>query len=202
MEKILILNSNSKPNEYSRTYKLVEALKSNIQGQDIKEVNLYDIDLPDIDREVMQAFDTLMNGGSFTDLDASVQEKLGKRQAILDDLKAADKVVISAPLWNLGFPSVLKKWIDTVVVNNETFKYTENGPVGLLKNKKAVILHTSGGNYIDTPYETGMNYLKNILGFIGFEQVDTFTAHSLDSGLLEEVLPQTIKEVEEYSKTF
>jgi len=64
----------------------------------------------------------------------------------------ADKYVIAAPMWNLSIPSILKAYIDYIVVSGITFKYTEEGAVGLLQGKKAIHIMATGGEYTKGPF--------------------------------------------------
>lgn len=92
----------------------------------------------------------------------------------------ADKYIIAAPMWNLSIPAILKAYIDYISVTGITFKYTEKGPVGLLKNKKAVHIVSRGGEYNNTPYEMGDRYLRTILGFFGIQEVETIAVENVD----------------------
>lgn len=92
----------------------------------------------------------------------------------------ADKYVIASPMWNLSIPAILKAYIDYVSVTGITFKYTAEGPVGLLKDKKAVHIVSRGGEYANAPYEMGDRYLRTILGFFGISEIETIAVENLD----------------------
>ena len=83
-------------------------------------------------------------------------------------------------MWNLSFPAILKAYIDYVSVSGITFKYTAEGPVGLLNNKKAVHIVSRGGGYDSSPYEMGDRYLRTILGFFGIKDIETIAIDNLD----------------------
>ena len=83
-------------------------------------------------------------------------------------------------MWNLSFPAILKAYIDYVSVSGITFKYTAEGPVGLLNNKKAVHIVSRGGGYDNSPYEMGDRYLRTILGFFGIKDIETIAIDNLD----------------------
>ncbi len=95
------------------------------------------------------------------------------------ELQAADLVVITVPMYNFGVPASLKAWIDMVARAGLTFRYTENGPVGLLENKAAIILTTTGGVPVDSPVDFATPYLKHVLGFIGIHDVSVVSATGL-----------------------
>lgn len=92
----------------------------------------------------------------------------------LDELKAADVLVVAAPMYNFGVPSTLKAWLDHVLKAGETFRYTAEGPQGLLTGKRAVVLASSGGVYSHGPYQAAdfvVPYLTAALGFMGIVDV-------------------------------
>ncbi|GGK06507.1 FMN-dependent NADH-azoreductase [Pseudomonas matsuisoli] len=101
----------------------------------------------------------------------------------LEEFLAADVVVIGAPMYNFTIPTQLKAWIDRITVAGTTFRYTEAGPEGLCKGKKAVIVSTAGGIHAGQP--TGIaheDYLKLLLGFLGITDVQVIRAQGLAYG--------------------
>ena len=107
------------------------------------------------------------------------REVLAYSDALIGELREADAVVIGAPLYNFGIPSQLKSWIDHVTRAGVTFRYTDQGPVGLLAGKKAYVAAARGGFYAGTPADTQTAYLRAILGFIGIADVDFVYAEGL-----------------------
>ena len=109
-------------------------------------------------------------GANFTDPAERSEEQKGFLAAsdeLVGELHDADTIVITAPVYNFHVPAALKAWIDMVARARETFRYTENGPEGLLKGKKAYVIVTSGGTVLDSEYDFVSGYLKHVLGFIG-----------------------------------
>ena len=105
----------------------------------------------------------------------------------------ADKYVIAAPFWNLGIPAILKAYIDYICVTGITFKYTEDGSVGLCNGKKAIHIVSRGGEYSKGPfaaYEMGDRYLRAIFGFLGITDFTTIVAERLDMGEDVDVIVQ------------
>lgn len=102
---------------------------------------------------------------------------------LIDELKTADVVVIGAPLYNFTVPSGLKAWIDRIAVAGKTFSYGANGPIGLVPNKKAVIVATAGGIHSQSPV-THMHdgYVKTVLNFVGVQDVEVVRAEGLNMG--------------------
>ncbi|HXS99372.1 MAG TPA: NAD(P)H-dependent oxidoreductase [Elusimicrobiota bacterium] len=95
---------------------------------------------------------------------------------LVDEVLAADLIVIATPMWNFGVPSVLKAWVDHVARAGKTFSYSEKGPVGLVTGKQAIVIVSSGGVYENGPM-SAMDfvtpYLKGVLGFLGIRDVET-----------------------------
>ena len=95
---------------------------------------------------------------------------------LVAELKAADTVVIGAPIYNFSVPATLKAWLDQVARAGITFQYTENGPEGLLTGKRAVIVAASGGTPVGAEFDYAVPYLRHMLGFIGITDVQVVAA--------------------------
>ncbi|GIZ51644.1 FMN-dependent NADH-azoreductase [Noviherbaspirillum aridicola] len=110
------------------------------------------------------------------------QQVVDFSDSLIEELRAADVIVLGVPLYNFGVPSQLKAWFDHVARAGVTFRYTENGPVGLLGNKKVYVFATRGGLYAGTPKDTASAWLRDILGFIGLTDVEIVYAEGLSLG--------------------
>ncbi len=97
---------------------------------------------------------------------------LARSDALVEELRQADTIVIGTPVYNYTIPAALKAWIDMVVRARETFRYTEAGPEGFLKGKRAIIVFTSGGTELGGDNDFASGYLRYILGFIGITDVE------------------------------
>jgi FMN-dependent NADH-azoreductase len=97
--------------------------------------------------------------------------------ALIDELRRADVLVLGLPMYNFGVPSQLKAWFDHLARAGETFKYTEKGAVGLLTGKKAYVFATRGGLYGDHDAQT--QFVRQFLGFIGIADVEFVYAEGL-----------------------
>jgi FMN-dependent NADH-azoreductase len=102
--------------------------------------------------------------------------------ALIDELKRADVLVLGLPMYNFGVPSTLKAYIDHIARAGATFKYTEKGPVGLLTGKKAYVFATRGGLYAGTPLDTQTGYVRDMLRFLGIDDVEFIYAEGLAIG--------------------
>lgn len=98
---------------------------------------------------------------------------------LIAELKAADVVVISLPIYNFTIPAALKTWVDQVARAGVTFEYSESGPKGLLENKRAILTVSSGGTKVGSDQDYATPYMKHFLGFLGISDVEVFAADSL-----------------------
>jgi len=98
---------------------------------------------------------------------------------LIEELEAADTIVLSTPVYNFGVPASLKAWADLVARAGRTFKYTENGPVGLLTGKKAYIAAASGGTKIGSEIDFMSPWLTFFLGFLGITDVEIVAADGI-----------------------
>jgi FMN-dependent NADH-azoreductase len=118
--------------------------------------------------------------------DDLARQRISLSDRLVEELEAADVIVIGAPMHNFGLPSGLKTWIDHVARVGRTFAYGENGPEGLLKGKKVFVLGARGGNYGPESPAHGMDfvtpYLRTVLGFIGLDDVTFINAEGVASG--------------------
>ena len=174
MSKVLYIKANIKNEGESRTFKVsdsfVEEYKKNNPEDEIITLDLYKENI-----DFLRADDL---GKLF-----GPKDEESKNNSILKyayQFADADKYIIASPMWNLSFPAILKAYIDYVSVSGITFKYTAEGPVGLLNNKKAVHIVSRGGGYDNSPYEMGDRYLRTILGFFGIKDIETIGIDNLD----------------------
>jgi FMN-dependent NADH-azoreductase len=122
-------------------------------------------------------------GANFTDEAdrTSVQrDRLRTSDALVAELKDADAIVIGAPIYNFGVPAALKAWVDMIARARLTFRYTENGPEGLLTGKKAYVVIASGGVPVDSAVDFATPYLRQALRFVGITDVEVIAADQLN----------------------
>jgi len=110
------------------------------------------------------------------------QEVIDIADQLLTEVRSADQLLIGVPMYNFGIPVQLKAWFDLLARSDVTFKYTEEGPVGLLENKPVVLVATRGGQYRDTEQDYQIPFVKQFLGFIGLTNVQTVYAEGLNMG--------------------
>lgn len=113
---------------------------------------------------------------------ADQQSIVDYSDALIAELQQADVIVLGLPMYNFGVPSQLKAWFDHIARAGITFRYTENGPEGLLTGKKAYVLAARGGKYKGTPLDTQTDFVKNFFNFIGITDVKFIYAEGLNMG--------------------
>ncbi|MEM1377953.1 MAG: NAD(P)H-dependent oxidoreductase [Pseudomonadota bacterium] len=106
-------------------------------------------------------------------------ETLSLSATLIEEVKTADVLVIGVPIYNFSIPGALKAWIDLIARAGETFKYSEQGPKGLLEGKKAYVVVASGGVPVDSPVDFATPYMRHVLGFIGITDVEVIGADGL-----------------------
>jgi len=122
-------------------------------------------------------------GANFTPAEQRSPEQrsvLEFSDSLIAELQAADVIVIGSPIYNFGVPAVLKAWVDLIARARLTFRYTENGPEGLLKGKKAYIVIASGGVPVDSAVDFATPYLRQALRFVGITDIDVIAADQLN----------------------
>ncbi|MEM9432440.1 MAG: NAD(P)H-dependent oxidoreductase [Pseudomonadota bacterium] len=115
---------------------------------------------------------------NFTPADArndTQKALLAQSDGLVDELKAADTLVLGLPIYNFGVPAALKTWVDLVARVGMTFRYSEAGPQGLLAEKRAIVAVASGGTQAGSEIDFATTYIKHFLGFLGIHDV-TFVA--------------------------
>ncbi|MBM7566261.1 FMN-dependent NADH-azoreductase [Paenibacillus sacheonensis] len=183
MEKLLVINAHAAVdsptsvslevgNHFIENYR-----KLNPNGA-IEQIDLYAEEIPEIDSTVLSAWNKFASGGELTDEEKRVT---GRMNEILQQFKSAKKYVIVMPLHNFNISSRLKDYMDNILIARETFKYTENGSVGLLTDGRSLlVIQGSGGVYTNddwyTDNEFSHKYLKSMFNFLGIEDYQIIRA--------------------------
>lgn len=205
MNKTLIINAHPKVDDTSSVS--IKALNHFLESytefipnnETIEQINLYDDVVPMIDKTVLSAWEKQGNRQKLTDEEQKVTERMSE---ILQQFKSANTYVIVLPLHNFNIPSKLKDYMDNIMIARETFKYTETGSVGLLKDgRRMLVIQASGGIYTNddwyTDVEYSHKYLKAMFNFLGIEDYQIVRAQGTAVLDPNEVLQNAYKEVEE-----
>ncbi|KQB42641.1 FMN-dependent NADH-azoreductase [Flavobacterium aquidurense] len=188
MKHILHVMSSIQPQE-SYSIKLGKAIIEKIQqkypNSTLDELNLTELDIPHLNPESLRK---LFTPADF--LNKEETESVAFSNNLLQQLLAADIVVIGAPLYNFTIPSTLKAWIDHITRPGITFGYGADGrPTGLIKDKKVYVAMSSGGVYSEGAGKVNdfvVPYLQAFLGFLGMTNLTAFRAEGLKVPELKE----------------
>ena len=185
MAKVLYITAH--PHDETVSYSMatakafIESYKEANPSDEVVHIDLYKENIPHIDADVFAGWGKLQSGAGFDTLSAEEQAKVARLNELSDQFVSADKYVFVSPLWNFSFPPVLKAYIDSVAVAGKTFKYTEQGPVGLLTDKKR---YTSK-HVADTTLKVLLLNLKQVT--VTLEQLQTSSVFLLSKVLLLKV---------------
>ncbi|RDY82880.1 FMN-dependent NADH-azoreductase [Bacillus amyloliquefaciens] len=205
MSKTLIINAHPKVDD-AASYSLqvmnhfLETYKELIpESEELEQINLYSDEVPMIDKTVLSAWEKAGKGEELTSGEQKVTERMTE---VLKQFKSAKTYVIVLPLHNFNIPSKLKDYMDNIMIARETFKYTDTGSVGLLKDgRRMLVIQASGGVYTNndwcTEVEYSHKYLKSMFNFLGIEDYQTIRVQGTDVLNPEDVIQIANKEVDE-----
>lgn len=173
MAKVLFIKANDRPADQAISVKMydtfVKSYAESNPSDEITELDLFNVELPYYDNQTLTAIYKLNQGYELSAEEASTAKLVN---GYLDQFLAADKVVFAFPLWNFTVPAQLTTYISYLSQAGKTFKYTEQGPVGLITGKKAVLLHARGGVYSTGPMadiESALRFVKAAIGLWGIQ---------------------------------
>ncbi|WP_096201645.1 FMN-dependent NADH-azoreductase [Bacillus sp. FJAT-45350] len=174
MAYVLFIKANSRPIEQAVSVKLyqafLESYKESHPEDTVTELDLFKENLPYYDTDKINGMYKLANG---IDLTSSEKEATDLVIKYLNQFLEADKVVIAFPLWNFTVPAVLHTYLDYLAQAGKTFRYTAEGPVGLIPDKQVALLNARGGVYSEGPAqsaEMAVNFVKTMFNFWGVQE--------------------------------
>lgn len=178
---ILQINASAR-REGANSTRLADAIVARLQSSAKPKAELTLRDLAGTPHPVLDeaALDALFTPAEARTGDQAARVALD--DALIAEVQAADVIVLGVPMYNFGIPVQLKNWIDAIVRNGVTFRYTEKGPEGLLRDKKVYVGLARGGRYRGTEADSQVPYLKTALGFIGLSNVHFIYAEGLNMG--------------------
>lgn len=210
MATLLCVQANPKKAENSKSLTMARAFLAayrEAHPEDrVETVDVYRDSIPLLDEQVLETWDKLHGEASLSEAE---QAKLAAITKYTDQFIAADKYVFVTPLWNLSVPPMMKAYIDCITIVGKTFRYTEHGPVGLLKGKgkRAVHLHARGGVYSRPPMselEFADRYIKGLLTFLGVTDVRSVICegHEYAPDKAAEILDAAVARAEALAREF
>ncbi len=211
MAKVLYITAH--PHDDTQSYSMavgkafIDTYKNANENDEVVHLDLYREHIPQIDADVFSGWGKLQSGKGFEELSASEQEKVKRLNELSEEFIAADKYVFVTPLWNFSFPPVMKAYFDSVSVAGKAFKYTENGPVGLLTDKKAIHIQARGGVYSEGPaaeMEMGHRYFTTMMQFYGVPNYEGLfvEGHNAMPDKAQEIKEDAIARAKDTAQTF
>ena len=171
-------------------------LAAEIARQIAGEVTVRDLaaePLPHLDAETFAAF-----GNPEGEHSEAATEGLARSNQLIEELRAAHTVILGVPMYNFGIPSALKAWIDHIARAGVTFRYTSEGPEGLLGSKRVIVVATRGGQYAGTGADNQSAYLSQVLSFVGLGNPEFVYAEGLaNAQRREQVLAQLRTDIQD-----
>ncbi|WP_026696138.1 FMN-dependent NADH-azoreductase [Peribacillus kribbensis] len=208
MSKVLFVKANSRPIDQSVSVKLYHAFldryKETHPEDSIMELDLFSENLSYYDNDKING---MFKAAKALELTAAEAEAVETVHKYLNQFLEADKVVLAFPLWNLTIPAVLHTYLDYLNQAGKTFRYTPEGAVGMLTDKKAALLNARGGVYSEGPaqaVEMSLNYVTAILSFWGMSDITTVVTegHNQFPDRAEEIIAEGIRLAEETAEKF
>lgn len=179
MSNVLVIQS-SILGAYSQSTKLLDTFsvewKQKHPADNIVVRNLAADPLPVLDGEIIAA---LGGNGELNERQKAAAELSLK---LIDEIKAADYVVVAVPMYNFGIPVQLKTWFDMICRAGITFSYSETGPQGHLTGKKVLVVTTTGGAHRNTATDLALAHAQAVLSFIGLKDITVAYAEALNMG--------------------
>lgn len=208
MTTVLFVKANNRPANQAVSVKLYEAFlasyKESHPNDTVVELDLYKEELPYVGVDMINGTFKASRG---LDLIAEEAKAVTVADKYLEQFLAADKVVFGFPLWNLTIPAVLHTYIDYLNRAGKTFKYTPEGPIGLIGDKKIVLLNASGGVYSEGPkaeVEMAVKYVASMMSFFGVKNIEkvVIEGHNQFPDKAEEIIAAGLEKAVKVASTF
>ena len=195
MNNVLVLKS-SILTDNSQTNQLSDYFVSKLAGKNVVIRDLAANPLPHFDATAT----TALRGQPTS---AEENALLALSDELVAEIKKADTLIINAPMYNFHIPTQLKSYFDFIARPRVTFQYSEKGPEGLLKGKKAVVLAAFGGFHQNQPTDLVTSYMKAILGFVGITDVQFVYVEGIGFGpeAVEKAQAQAKAEIDKLATT-
>ena len=182
----------------------LESYRQSHQDEEIIELNLFKEELPYLGADMINGQFKLARGLEVT---AAENKAAETANYYLEQFVRADKIVIAFPLWNFTVPAVLHTYFDYLNQAGKTFKYTPEGPVGLLGDKKVMLLNARGGVYSEGPaaeVEMAVKYVGSVLQFFGITDVNSviIEGHNQFPDHAQEIIESGLEQAAQAAKTF
>lgn len=172
---VLVVKANNRPSSEGVSSKMYDVFMNEMDLAKDLTINTFDVFKEDMPYFGQDFFDAMGKSAQAEPLSDIEQRILTAANKAMDAFLEADVVVFAFPLWNKTIPAALQTFIDYIYRAGVTFSYNENGPVGLVPDKKVIILNARGGVYSTpemAPSEMSVNYVRMIMNFFGITDID------------------------------
>ncbi|QDA58861.1 FMN-dependent NADH-azoreductase [Hymenobacter jejuensis] len=180
---VLLVKGNPKAADASVSLQMADAFLDTYQtahpSAQVEELDLYHDFVPLIDEDVLRGWGKLATQQELSPVES---RKVQGLTVLVEQFLAADTVVFALPMWNFGYPPMVKAYLDAIAVAGKTFRYTSEGPVGLAGGKQVIVFEARGGIYSSGPaqaMEHTTSYLTTFLAFLGITDVQLVLAEGL-----------------------
>lgn len=208
MSNVLFIKANDRPAEQAISSKMYETFLINYKKanptDDITELDLYTVDLPNYGNTAIMGVYKRNQGLELTVEETKAADLV---EQYLQQFFAADKIVIAFPLWNSMVPAPLVNYISYLAQAGKTFKYTQEGPIGLAGDKKVILLNARGADYSSEPMaaaEMAVKYVQANLGLWGITNPETVVieGHNQYPDLSQQIITAGLEAVAQAAAKF
>lgn len=208
MANVLFIKANSRPDDQAVSLQMYNTFKKNYLKENpndrIQELDLFKENLPYYDADKIHGMFKIAKG---LELSPDEEKAADLVKGYLNQFLEADKVVIAFPLWNFSVPAVLHTYFDYLCQAGTTFKYTEAGPVGLMSEKKVMLLNARGGVYsagAAASMEMAVNYVETIMNFFGIDNRSSviIEGHNQFPEKAQEIIQEGLEKTEQQAASF
>ncbi|CAM3836516.1 FMN-dependent NADH-azoreductase [Alkalicoccus chagannorensis] len=208
MADVLFIKANSRPDDQAVSLQMYNTFKKEYLKEHpndrIEELDLFEENLPYYDADKIHGMFKTAKG---IELSPDEEKAADLVKGYLEQFLKADKVVLAFPLWNFSVPAVLHTYFDYLCQGGTTFRYTEQGPVGLLNDKKVMLLNARGGVYSEgaaASMEMAVNYVETIMQFFGIEERSSviIEGHNQFPDKAEEIIQEGLEKTEKQAASF
>lgn len=188
-KKLLYIIANSKPENLStsRTVarEFINAYLQKNPEDTVEELDLYHNNIPLLNYRLFDHRATIVEGAEYDKLSNEEKGMVDQIHNLANQFLAADRYVISAPMWSIFFPSILKQYLDCIIINGKTISIGNNEVKGLLDNKERhmVYIQSSGGSYpaiMSRKLNHGLKYLEDVFSFLGIAKFKNIMIEGVD----------------------
>ncbi len=206
MTNVLVVKANNRPASEGVTSKMYEVFMDTIGMDTELGINTFDVFKEDMPYFGQDFFDAMKKSAQAEPMTELEQRILTAANKAMDAFMEADVVVFAFPLWNKTIPAPLQTFIDYVYRAGVTFKYTPEGPVGLVPEKKVIILNARGGVYSTpemAPAEMSVTYIRLIMNFFGIKDIEEviIEGHNMYPDRAEEIKADGMQRVEQVANS-